>query len=251
MVWIRVTRVMADTAAIHEPVLLNTDNIISIEPMQEAAYIYLRDGRHFAVTESIETLGAALVPVPTSAPASDRAVHLGQDHQQEPAAAPSSAGRAYAFPPQHILVPLDGREHTRHVFDYAMALAAKLQARLTLLHIFEMPPLAETAEGQSDVPLQHISVSVADYIRQEETQKRRALNAYAKQAQNAGLNCAAVLMHGVPFQQILDCARAQEADLILMGTQGHTGLQHVFLGSVAEKVVRLAPCPVLVVHRQR
>jgi nucleotide-binding universal stress UspA family protein len=250
MVWIRVTRVMADTAAIHEPVLLNTANIISIEPMQEAAYIYLRDGRHFAVTESIETLGAALFTLTTAAPSSEGAVHIGPD-QQKPAAAPSSTEREYTLPPQHILVPLDCREHNRHVFDYAVALAGKLQTRLTLLHILEMPTLAETAEGDVAFPLQHVSVSVADYIRQQEAEKRRRLDAYVQQAQSTGLRCEAVLMHGVPFQQILDRARDQEADLILMGTQGRTGLHHVFLGSVAEKVVRLAPCPVLVVHRQR
>jgi nucleotide-binding universal stress UspA family protein len=69
-----------------------------------------------------------------------------------------------------------------------------------------------------------------------------------QQVRGRGLGGEAVLVHGVPFQQILDLARAKEVDLILMGTQGRTGLHHVFLGSVAEKVVRLAPCPVLVVH---
>ena len=116
MVWIRVTRVMADTAAIHETVLLNTANIVSIEQMQETTYIYLRDGRHFAVTESVETLGLALVPVTMAERFSESAVYIVQD-QQEPSAIPSATEYEYASPPQHILVPLDCREHTRHVFD--------------------------------------------------------------------------------------------------------------------------------------
>ena len=239
MVWIRVTRVMADTAAIHEPVLLNTANIVSIEQMQEAAYIYLRDGRHFAVTESVETLGVALVPVTMAERFSERAVHIGQD-QQEPSAIPSTTEYEYALPPQHILVPLDCRAHTRNVFDYALALAGKLQARLTLLHILEMPA-AERAEG-------YVSVSVADYLRQHEVERRRVLDTYAYQARDAGLRCDVTLIHGYPFQQVLDHARDQEVDLILMGTKGRIGLPHMVLGSVAEKVVRLAPCPVLVVH---
>ena len=57
------------------------------------------------------------------------------------------------------------------------------------------------------------------------------------------------MVHGVPFQEILDTAKTQQVDLIIMGTQGRTGLQHVLMGSVAEKVVRLAPCPVLVVRQ--
>ena len=239
MVWIRVTRVRADTAAIHEPVLLDTANIISIEHMQEATYIYLRDGRHFAVTESVETLGAALVPVTMAAPVSERAVYIRQD-QQEPSAIPSTTEYTYALPPTHILVPLDCRAHTHHVFDYALVLAEKLQARLTLLHILEMPA-AESAGG-------YVSVSVADYLRQQEVERRRTLDAYAQQAQSAGLRCETVLTHGSPFQQILDGVHHLEVDLILMGTQGRTGLPHMILGSVAEKVVRLAPCPVLVVR---
>ena len=53
----------------------------------------------------------------------------------------------------------------------------------------------------------------------------------------------------MPFQEILETAKTQQVDLIVMGTFGRTGLQHLLLGSVAEKVVRLAPCPVLVVRQ--
>ena len=239
MVWIRVTRVMADTDAIRGPVLLDTANVISIEHMQEGTYLYLRDGRHFAVAESIETLGAALLPVTRAERSSEIAVYIEPD-QQQPAALPSTTEYAYASPPQHLLVPLDCQVHTRDVFDYALALAKKIQARLTLLHILEMPA-AESAQG-------YVSVSVADYIRQQEVERRRTLDAYAQQAQSAGLRCETVLTHGSPFQQILDGVHHLEVDLILMGTQGRTGLPHMILGSVAEKVVRLAPCPVLVVR---
>lgn len=95
-----------------------------------------------------------------------------------------------------------------------------------------------------------VSVSIADYIRQQEAERHRDLETYAHQARSAGLKCDITLSHGVPFQQILGHAHDREVDLILMGTQGRTGLQHVFLGSVAEKVMRLAPCPALVVHSQ-
>jgi nucleotide-binding universal stress UspA family protein len=64
--------------------------------------------------------------------------------------------------------------------------------------------------------------------------------------QQAGLQGDSVIVEGVPFQAIIDTARDSGADLIVMGTHGRTGLTHVLMGSVAEKVVRLAPCPVLV-----
>ena len=67
----------------------------------------------------------------------------------------------------------------------------------------------------------------------------------------AGLPGARVVLYGVPFQEIVEVAKAQQVDLIVMGTHGRTGLMHVLLGSVAEKVVRLAPCSVLVVPATR
>jgi nucleotide-binding universal stress UspA family protein len=76
-----------------------------------------------------------------------------------------------------------------------------------------------------------------------------AMQAYLEQITAAGLNGEMAVVHGVPFQEIIETARAQQIDLIVMGTHGRTGLQHVLLGSVAEKVVRLAPCPVLVVRQ--
>jgi nucleotide-binding universal stress UspA family protein len=63
---------------------------------------------------------------------------------------------------------------------------------------------------------------------------------------DTGLACEAVVAHAVPFQQIVNLAGARNVDMIVMSTHGRTGLAHMLLGSVAEKVVRLAPCPVLV-----
>jgi universal stress protein A len=64
----------------------------------------------------------------------------------------------------------------------------------------------------------------------------------------AGLTGSVVVMHGTPFQGIMEAAKAQHVDLMIMGTHGRTGLPHLLLGSVTERVVRLAPCPVLVVR---
>jgi nucleotide-binding universal stress UspA family protein len=63
---------------------------------------------------------------------------------------------------------------------------------------------------------------------------------------NAGLQGDSVIVEGAPFQMIIDTAKEKAVDLIVMGTHGRTGLTHVLMGSVAERVVRMAPCPVLV-----
>jgi nucleotide-binding universal stress UspA family protein len=75
---------------------------------------------------------------------------------------------------------------------------------------------------------------------QQQTQKALA------RVQQAGLQGDSVIVEGTPFQTIIDTAKDKGADLIVMGTHGRTGLTLALMGSVAEKVVRLAPCPVLV-----
>lgn len=133
---------------------------------------------------------------------------------------------------QHFLVPLDFSASADHALEYALALATKLQARLTLLHVIYMPKTVE--------------VDLTPYQEQIEAGAKQAMDTYVKQAHDAGVEAHVDMVHGVPFREIVELAEAKHIDLIIMGTHGRTGLQHALLGSVAEKVVRLAPCPVLV-----
>jgi nucleotide-binding universal stress UspA family protein len=82
-----------------------------------------------------------------------------------------------------------------------------------------------------------------------EVEVGHSMRACLERVTAAGLEGEIVVVHGIPFQEILETAKMQQADLIIMGTHGRTGLHHVLMGSVAEKVVRLAPCPVLVVRQ--
>jgi nucleotide-binding universal stress UspA family protein len=138
---------------------------------------------------------------------------------------------------QHILVPIDFSASADQALDYAMSLAGKLPARLTLLHVIHMVPLG-LAEGGA--PLPHT------YIETLEAEVRQSLATYNKRVTDAGTACEVMVLHGIPFQSIIDVARDEQVDMIIMGTHGRTGLGHLLLGSVAEKVVRLAPCPVLI-----
>lgn len=138
---------------------------------------------------------------------------------------------------QHILVPFDFSPYAEQALDYAIGLAQILQARLTLLHVVEAAPLevAESGTRRSPSDWQELETGIAEGL--EEPLRR---------VHEAGLQGETAIAQGVPFQTILDTAHDKSVDLIVMSTHGRTGLTHILMGSVAEKVVRLAPCPVLV-----
>ena len=136
------------------------------------------------------------------------------------------------MPTSHILVPTDFSTHADHALDYALALAKELQARITLLHVIYRPPMGEA--------------SLLTYLAEVEAEARQALERRVQRLREAGLQGTYIMVHGVPWQEIVEAAGVQKADLIVMGTHGRTGVLHVLLGSVAEKVLRHAPCPVLV-----
>jgi len=141
---------------------------------------------------------------------------------------------------QRFLVPLDFSEYASQALDYAIKLANKLSARLTLLHVVQSLPMGGVDMG---VTLPYT------YIQDLEAEIMESLNNYLERVTAAGLEGEVAMVHGVPFHEIIEMAKAQHVDLIVMGTHGRTGFQHVLLGSVAEKVVRLAPCPVLVARQ--
>ena len=141
----------------------------------------------------------------------------------------------------HCLVPLDFSPYAEQALDYAIALAQKLQARVTLLHVIQLQQFG----ANTDMGIW----PSATFIEEFEAEIRQKMQVYLARVTDAGLVGEVVVGHGVPFQEILDIARARQVNLIVMGTHGRTGLTHVLMGSVAEKVVRLAPCPVMVARQ--
>lgn len=138
---------------------------------------------------------------------------------------------------KHILVPLDFSLFADQALEYAIELAQTLQARLTLLHVIHLTPWLT---GDS------VTVFPGVFLEEIEMEAQQLMEASLGRLRDAGLSGETIIVHGVPFQAILDTAKDKGADLIVMGTHGRTGLTHMLMGSVAEKVVRLAPCPVLV-----
>ena len=140
---------------------------------------------------------------------------------------------------EHFLVPVDFSEYSDYALDYALSLAPQLQARLTLLHILQ-PLIVGGADMGMGLPY--------TYVQQLEEETNQSMQKCLDRVNAAGLKGEGMVVHGVPWQEIIDMAKNRHNDLIIMGTHGRTGIKHVLLGSVAEKVVRLAPCPVLVVR---
>ena len=145
-----------------------------------------------------------------------------------------------AMASQRFLVPIDFSEYANQALEYAINLAGKLDARLTLLHVIQSIPL-----GGADMGVTLPYTALQDL----EAEIMRSMEGCRARVTAAGLEGDIVVVHGVPFHEILEMAKSQHINLIVMGTHGRTGLQHILLGSVAEKVVRLAPCPVLVARQ--
>jgi nucleotide-binding universal stress UspA family protein len=146
-------------------------------------------------------------------------------------------GRAAMIQLKQILVATDFSEVSVAAVDYGRALARTFGASLQLLHIMENPFLRPTAADPHTIrtaTLRHLFESLTD-------EDHTALHA-----------TAALEMSDDPAEEIVEYARTHRIDLIVLGTHGRGGMAHLLLGSVAEKVVRTAPCPVLTVrHPER
>jgi nucleotide-binding universal stress UspA family protein len=143
-----------------------------------------------------------------------------------------------ADPGAPIICPVDFSETSRRAFDSAVAIATRCGAPLQLLHVYQAPA---TSGPDSFVTFP----TVLDELR---LAANAALERLAAEARAAGVLVAARTQLGSPALEIVRAARGLRAGMVVMGTHGRTGLGHVFLGSVAEKVVRSAPCAVLTVR---
>ena len=140
-----------------------------------------------------------------------------------------------------ILVPLDFSDYSEQALHWAVGLAETWQAQILVLHVVPRTSYPVMVTGGFDI---------GDF----EAGLRAGVEAQAKEfmakVQNRGVPIEVRTLVGEPFHDICHTAEHEGSDLIVMGSHGRTGLSHVLLGSVAERVVRHAPCPVLVVRRK-
>jgi len=135
-----------------------------------------------------------------------------------------------------ILVPTDGSEPAGAAVAHAVDLAASSGATLHALSVVDSAAYAS------------LDVSSEQVLEGLEARAGAATETIAETAADAGVEAVTEVSVGSPHEQITDYAEAVDADLIVMGTHGRTGLDRVLLGSVTERVVRAAPCPVLTVR---
>jgi nucleotide-binding universal stress UspA family protein len=141
----------------------------------------------------------------------------------------------------HVLIATDFTESAQCALDLAVAMAHKFEADLTLVHCWEAPSYAYG--GGLYVPV--------DLITPIERGASRALEDALTELKKRVPKAKSVLRSGTAWEEILVAAAAIQADLIVVGTHGRRGLNRALLGSVAEKVVRMAEVPVLTVHGPR
>jgi nucleotide-binding universal stress UspA family protein len=141
---------------------------------------------------------------------------------------------------QRILVPIDFSVHSKNALKYATSFAQQFKASIDLIYVVE-PTIypADFSFGQIGFP------NVEEELRVHGNEE---LDNLIKKEIGEKVVSRKVVRTGKPFYEINQYAQEEDIDLIVIATHGHSGMEHILFGSTAEKVVRKAPCPVLVVR---
>jgi nucleotide-binding universal stress UspA family protein len=145
---------------------------------------------------------------------------------------------------RRILVPTDFSDGANRALTLAIKFAKLLRAAIDLLHVQAIPTYTPIPSVPGAVPLPLAVPEATEGLKE-------SLNGLAAGVRESGLECQTANVDGNPGDEIVDYAAKIGVDLIVMGTQGRGGLRRLLLGSVAEKVLRAACCPVLVVPARR
>lgn len=143
-----------------------------------------------------------------------------------------------------VLVPVDFSKSSLQALDYAIELAAVFKAEVIVLYVVE--PVYYAAPD-----LTGGAATMAELFEQQQRQARTQLVRLEQRYRKARVPLRGVLKPGTAYHAIAEAAQELKADLIVMGTHGRTGVSHLLMGSVAERVVRSAPCPVLTVNASK
>ena len=141
---------------------------------------------------------------------------------------------------KRILVPTDFSESSNSAYKYALRLAQQFCVELHVIHVLDSvlsQQFAELPEARA-------------FSDKELASAKKKLRVWANSVAAMGVTANMVLRNGVPSHEIVEAAKDLDVDLIVIASHGHTGWKHFCIGSTAERVVRAAPCPVLVVREK-
>jgi nucleotide-binding universal stress UspA family protein len=138
-----------------------------------------------------------------------------------------------------ILCPVDFSEFTKDVIAYAADISKRYGAELHVLHV--IPNLTYFTPYESFLTPENL-VAIEKNIQDEVDRD------FGKVLKNVDINVKKAVRTGVAFVEIIDYAKTEGIDLIVMGTHGRSGIEHILIGNVAEKVVRKSPCPVMTIR---
>lgn len=145
-------------------------------------------------------------------------------------------------PIKNILFPTDCSKRSEEVLEYAVEIAHQFKANITLLHVVSDLSLYGGATDYLS-PMNYQGL-IGEY----ETFAKKQLESFWTKAKHPEVEVEMAQVIGDPFKEIVQYAKDKSMDLIVISTHGRTGLQHIMLGSVAEKVVRYSPIPVMTVR---
>ncbi len=143
-------------------------------------------------------------------------------------------------PFERILIPTDGSENAKEAATRGLELAKLMDAEVTTVSVMDNGSLYFGRGSRQTAVLSY------PYLEEE---ANLAVDQVSQEGKAMGVVVKKIVMKGVPANEIIKASK--DYDLIVMGTFGHTGLSHLLMGSVAEKVVRFASCPVLVIRTHK
>lgn len=152
-----------------------------------------------------------------------------------------AAGTQTPLEVKTILVPVDFSDNSLAALRYSIRFAARFGAALRIIHVIEPPTFMSNIQN---VPLVLSNEQVA-------AQTHKELDSLVASHVPDSITSSKVVRTGVPYDEIVSEARQTGVDLIIIATHGYSGLKHAVMGSTAERVVRHAPCPVLVVRESK
>jgi len=136
-----------------------------------------------------------------------------------------------------ILVPTDGSDYSVRAAEYGVDIAKMLSAQIVVVYVIDQVVIDQISKATE-----------RDSVERELKENgQRYVNYVLSLAQKEGVKSSSLLVKGTPYEQIVHLARELSIDLIVMGTYGRRGTERVLIGSVAQRVIEYAPCPVLVI----